>query len=142
MNKGASHANLFAPQGYINASPLLRSRVVNGCGTDGWKGQLVPEKIWGLPVTAACNIHDWMYSAGFDIADKREADRAFLNNMLRLIDAAGGIGLLRWLRRKRALKYYQAVAEFGGAAFWDSKNEIINTISAVKALEISNEESI
>lgn len=128
---------LYAPESYIEAPPEVRAKVVNGCGTDGWKGQLVPETIWGLPVTAACNIHDWMYVAGVSIEDKATADRSLLNNMLRLIESAGGFAPLRWLRRRGARKYYEAVSHFGGPAFWDSKNEVHNTISAVKALEVS-----
>lgn len=63
-----------------------------------------------------------MYAAGSTIADKEEADRVFLNNMLRLITAAGGLGALRWLRRQRASRYYEAVCLFGGPAFWGGKN--------------------
>ncbi len=130
-------AILYAPESYVDAEPDVRAAVVNGCGTEGWKGELVPETIWGLPVTAACNIHDWMYVEGISIADKQKADRAFLNNLLRLIETAGGLALLRWLRRRGAHKYYEAVSHFGGPAFWDNKNEVHNIISAVKALEVA-----
>lgn len=131
------NANLYVPASWRTAGPEVRSLAINGCGTEGWKGALIPETLWGLPVTAACNIHDWMYVAGVDIDDKNEADRVFLNNMLRLITAAGGPGWLQALRRRRARTYYQAVSHFGGPAFWDNKNEIVNTISAIKALEVS-----
>lgn len=113
---------LFAPATYVAASPTIRDAVVNGCGTSGWKGALVPETLWGLSVTPACNIHDWMYAIGSTIAEKEEADRVFLNNMLRLIEVAGGIWLLQRLRRHRAWVYYQAVHRFGGPAFWAGKN--------------------
>jgi len=82
----------------------------------------VPETIWLLDISEACNIHDWMYIAGSTIADKDEADRVFLNNMLRLIEAAGGWRLVQRLRRNRAWIYYQAVGRFGGPAFWSGKN--------------------
>lgn len=116
-------ATLYAPPGYISASTEVREKVVNGCGRDGWKGQLVPDRIWWLEIEEACNIHDWMYAAGETLADKQEADRVLLNNLLRLIDAAGGPWWLQWLRRQRASKYYDAVAMFGGPAFWDNKND-------------------
>lgn len=117
------NATLYAPPAYVNASPEVIARVVNGCGTSGWKGELVPETMYGLDVSPACNIHDWMYAAGSTLAEKDEADRVLLNNCLRLIAAAGGLNLLRWLRRRRAHTYYEAVHAFGGPAFWEGKNQ-------------------
>lgn len=114
--------NLFAPRSYIKATDKEKRAVCNGCGTSGWKGELVPETVWGLSITAACNIHDWMYHTGESICDKDEADRAFLNNMLRVIDNAGGNWLIKKLRRRRARTYYIAVRDFGGPAFWAGKN--------------------
>ena len=115
-------AVLYAPERYIQASPEVRRAVANGCGPSGWKGYLVPETIYLLPVGETCDIHDWMYAEGETIADKDVADRTFLNNLLRLIEAAGGPRPLQWLRRRRALKYYRAVCLFGGPAFWAFKN--------------------
>ena len=37
---------------------------VNGCGPDGWKGKLIPDKshVWeGVDWTSACNVHDRDY---------------------------------------------------------------------------------
>ena len=76
----------------------------------------IPNTMYGLDVEEAGNIHDYMYHIGRTIEDKAEADRTFLNNMLRLINDRGG--LLAPLRRRRALKYYEAVVYFGGPAFW------------------------
>lgn len=114
---------LYAPEGYWAALPETLKQITNGCGTSGWKGALVPETIYFLSVKAACNIHDYMYAAGRTLADKAEADRVFLNNMLRIIEAAGGCSLLKMLRRRRARIYFEAVDHFGGPAFWDGKNE-------------------
>ena len=129
----AAHALLFAPAAYVAAPADVRRLVVNGCGTGGWKGALVPDTIYGLDVAPACNIHDWMYQAGSGIADKDEADRTLLNNLLRLIDAAGGPWWLRRLRRRRALVYYEAVRLFGGPAFWSGKNPPDTLIHAAAA---------
>jgi hypothetical protein len=115
-------AALYAPESYVRAVPDVRRYVANGCGPSGWKGYLVPETIYLLPVREACDIHDWMYAEGETIADKDSADRTFLNNLLRLINAAGGPRWLVWLRTRRALKYYKAVCLFGGPAFWKEKN--------------------
>lgn len=132
-----SGAILYAPDSFILATPAVRAKVVNGCGTKGWKGKLVPETIYGLTVTAACNIHDWMYNAGSTIEEKDEADRTFLNNLLRLIDAAGGPAWLRWLRRHRARIYFDAVHLYGGPAYWDTKNPLSHTLTALEAMEVA-----
>lgn len=117
-------AVLYAPAEYVRALPNVRRLISNGCGVSGWKGKLVPDTIWGLKITEACNIHDWEYAAGATIADKDAADRAFHNNMLRLIDAdTSRLGrMLKPLRRRRAWVYYEAVQHLGGPAFWAEKN--------------------
>lgn len=129
----AGHAELFAPASYVTAGTQTRALVVNGCGPGGWKVDLVPDSIWGLDVSAACNIHDWMYTAGRTLADKDEADRVLLNNLLRLVAAAGGPAWLRWLRRRRARTYFDAVRIFGGPAFWTHKNPHDHLITAAAA---------
>lgn len=120
---------LYAPQSFIAASAAVRAVVTNGCGAKGWKVDLVPDTLYGLDVADVCDIHDWMYAEGETIADKDEADRVLLNNLLRKIAAKTKYVWLRWLRRKRALKYYQAVAEFGGPAFWAEKNKPENIVN-------------
>ena len=85
---------------------------------------LVPDKIWGLDITEACNIHDWTWDKAFASWDEfRRWNLVFLNNLMRIISAKTKWKWLRILRRRRALKYYQAVEEFGASIFWDSKNE-------------------
>ena len=114
-------AELYAPEQYWLLYDVARAELVNGCGTRGIIGILVPDTIWGLRITTACNIHDWMYGVGTILADKEEADRVFLNNMLRLID--GGWWWLKRPRILRAREYYQAVKICGGPAFWSGKNK-------------------
>jgi len=113
---------LFTPPEYLNATPNERRKVVNGCGTSGWKGLLVPETLWGLSVTESCDIHDWMYHHGETLEDKEKADRVFLNNMVRTINHQKSWRWLKKLRLHRAKIYHMAVADFGGAAFWEGKN--------------------
>ena len=115
---------LWAPAAYTQATPKEIARVIGrgGCGGgDGIGDCLVPDKMWGLSVHPACMIHDWMYDCGVTIEDKNEADRVFLNNVLRIIDAANSWWWLRRLRRRRAATYYHAVRLFGGPAFWSGK---------------------
>ena len=115
---------LFAPETYKKLTATALAAVANGCGAAGWKIDLVPDTLWGLGIRAACDIHDYMYHTGETIEDKNEADRVFLNNMLRLITAKTKNKWLRHLRRRRALLYYFAVKNFGGPAFWDGKNQL------------------
>lgn len=117
-------ALLYAPAEYWELTPeQLKDIIGEGrCGPGKLGGKIVPDRIWGLNIKPACSIHDFMWAVGATDEDRREADRAFLNNILRLIDAAAGPWLLVALRRHAAAKYYRAVADFGGPAFWAGKN--------------------
>jgi len=123
-------AQLYAPEFYMTLAPEDRARMVNGCGPGGWKLDIVPDTIYGLDISSACDIHDYMYTVGLELADKEEADRVFLNNMLRLIQANSSCWLLRKLRRQRARTYYEAVSHFGGPAFWSGKNPQTHLVAA------------
>lgn len=111
---------LFAPETYKKLSAVAKAAIVNGCGAMR-SFDLVPDNLYGLAITEACNIHDYMYHTGETIEDKNEADRVFFNNMLRLINAKTKYKWLKRLRRRRAWVYYLAVKNFGGPAFWDGK---------------------
>jgi len=118
-------AILFIPQSMQQAYPEVLEEVCNGCGTGGWKGSLVPDTMYLLSVRDACQIHDWMYYEGETIEDKDKADRAFLNNLIRIINAKSKSRILKYLRLRRAKKYYLAVKYLGGPAFWSDKNKSI-----------------
>ena len=113
---------LYSPSSFLIASVSQLERDCNGCGAAGsWLRP--PSKIYGTLIVYACIIHDWQYSKGCTIEDKDEADRVFLNNMIRLINRDSK----KWykpsfLQRRRALKYYYAVKCLGGDAFWAGKN--------------------
>ena len=115
---------LFAPSGYWTLTEAARDELCNGCGPDGILSILVPDTLYGLRITPACNIHDYMYALGKTIEDKDSADRAFLNNMVRIVDAGTRWRWLKRLRIRRAKIYYRAVAELGGAYFWAGKNSL------------------
>lgn len=123
----AKRVCLIRPKLYDTISEEERFRICNGCGASG-QVDYVPDRIWGLPITEVCNVHDFMYYLGDSWRDKEEADKIFLINMLRVIDEAPRKGLLqrilRKLRKIRALSYYNAVRHFGGLAFWADKTYI------------------
>jgi hypothetical protein len=113
---------LFAPPDYWMLTKDQRADISNGCGTRGLLGLLVPDTVYFLSIKSACDIHDFMYAIGINIKDKQEADRVFLNNMMRIIDHETRWDWLKVLRLRRAKTYYQAVKNFGGLAFWSGKN--------------------
>jgi len=123
---------LFSPEGYDDLTKEDKKRICNGCGPRS-KFDFVPDTIYGLNISEACNRHDYMYEKAYpNIEAKKEADRVFLNNIIRIIDhetkkRIGWDGLsfknpLIWLRKRRAYKYYLAVKNFGGPSFWKDKN--------------------
>ena len=113
---------LFAPASFwtLDEGELKQLR----CGPGrGLLELLVPETIYGLRITTACAIHDFMYRLGGNDKDKCEADDVFLNNMIRIIEAHTKNRVVLWARLKRAQLYYQVVRNFGGPAFWMGKNK-------------------
>ena len=115
---------LYAPASFLTATEQQLLEVCNGCGAAGsWFRP--PKRIYGTLIVYACHIHDWMYDSGSTNEDRDEADRTMCNNMMRLIDRDAD----KWhkptfLQRRRALKYYWAVHNFGGSAFWAGKNQV------------------
>lgn len=115
---------LSAPESYRIASVQEHNRVCNGCGTKGLGGWLVPDTLFGLDISEACDIHDWRYAEGASWGEKDVADREFLSNMLTIIRAETGLiaALLRPFRLHRANAYFNAVRVFGRAAYAKGKN--------------------
>jgi len=106
---------LYAPINYYKATPEQLSKVCNGCGAKN--GIKVPNTMWGLDISEACNRHDWMYSEGRSLADFYFANAVFIMNLAIIITTQGS----KWLapfRLARATKYFMAVQELGQDAFW------------------------
>ena len=113
--------DLHLSESYRNATDKERAAYCNGCGARG--GMPVPKTFWGLSMVDACNVHDWDYQHGATLADKQTADRFMLFNMLIIIEAQTGWyqTALKLMRRRRAMKYYEAVTMLGSKAFWANK---------------------
>lgn len=112
---------LVAPLEYWAVPPEDMHLHVSGrCGPGkGFVEKLIPEKLWGLSVTKACEIHDFMYEFGEKTKEyKRAADNVFLSNMLTLVDRNTKWGWLKWLRKRAAFGYYQKVCSFGDPWFF------------------------
>jgi len=119
-NTKQGHPRLISSWGYKNITPEEKARVCNGAGAAGqWISSIIPNTMYGLDCTAAFDIHDYDYDVGSSRADKERADRNLLMNLLTLIEHRGG-----WLRIPRnalAMRYYEAVNEFGDEAFFKGK---------------------
>lgn len=92
------------------------------CGAgEGLGDVIIPETIWGLSVSVACEIHDisWEVAEATE-ADRRAADEAFLINMLSIIKARSN-WFMRILRNQRAMVYYNAVDSEKNHVFWNIK---------------------
>lgn len=120
---------LYAPKEYADqpccyheATPEAINEVAGGCGPGGTGDYLVPDTMYFLSVKPACSIHDWMYRWGLFEKHKILSDEVFLNNMIRIIKHQKSCRLIEQLRLRRARIYYAAVRDFGGPAFWSSKN--------------------
>jgi len=107
---------LYAPKEYWELTEKQKKRICNGCGAKGSKlNAFIPQGKF----REACNIHDYMYAVGKNGNDKRKADRVFINNLFRIVDASPR--LLRPIRKMQAKSYYLAVDKFGDEAFWKGK---------------------
>lgn len=123
----AQRGGIVAPLYFWNMTARERREICNGAGPAGkllWiaKASLVPDTFFGLRITAAANAHDAMYEYGRTWADKRNADRVFLFNMISLVDERTTrrkvLGtILRVLRWHRAWIYFLAVRFMGYSAF-------------------------
>ncbi|MGJ0489609.1 hypothetical protein [Methylobacter sp.] len=113
---------LLSDAGYKQLTTEEKARICNGAGAAGrWISSFIPNTMYGLDCIEAFDIHDYDYHVGITRADKDRADRRMLDNLLILINHAGG--LLAWLRRRRAMKYYEAVHQFGDSAFFHKGND-------------------
>jgi len=106
---------------YKALTPEEKAKIVNGAGAaDQWISSFIPNTMYGLDVTECFNIHDFDYHVGVSRKDKNVADRRLLENLMIAINANSGF-IMGMLRRRRALKYYEAVHKFGDDAFFKNK---------------------
>jgi len=97
---------LECDQSFRDASQDLIDATCNGCGARD--GIDVPDTIWGLSITRACNVHDWDYQRGISAQMKDIADDRFRRNLQKLIDHAYSNSgwLLRFTNIRRLLRCF------------------------------------
>ena len=113
--------NLAAPWSFWTADVELRKSVVNGCGPGAIGDLIVPDKILGLNVKAACEIHDWMFcvykcSEGFCLAND-----LFRKNMIRINHQHQGMGILKKARVPLILVYHFFVENAGKPFYFEAQ---------------------
>ena len=126
MVKMKKQIKLKSQYDYYNMPEEVIKKISNGCGDGSWKNILIPETIYGLNIKECCTVHDIGYYFGISDYGKTSADKIFLENMYTLIKH--GTWWLRFLRRRRAIKYYLAVKYFGKKAYMSNKEGINNDI--------------
>lgn len=120
----------------------------NGCGTDGWKGKLVPDKIGIIDLSGPCGDHDkgystWVPASEFTI-QKDKIDEQFLYDIEALINEAYLEGKMSFTVRQDylawALAYNLAVSFAGKGAFLDAQDAVsaYNCNSSAKNLRSLN----
>ena len=109
--------NIYVPESFWKYDEVTLAMMTNGCGPKGIGDFIVPDTAYLLSIKAACIIHDFMYSIGETLLDKKRADKFFKDNMLKIINKKSKFWLLKILRRIRAFEYYEAVSIGGYEAF-------------------------
>ena len=103
---------LLAPLDYVLASREEKEKIVNQCGPDGFLNRIVPNYLFGLDVSEACNIHDWEFAWARNSKEFKEADWTFKRNLEHLIKAKTQDSFLRFIRLALAKVYYLAVRSY------------------------------
>lgn len=108
---------LLAPEAYRAASRAEIEARTNGCGPQGWRGDIVADldSLAGLDISEPCRVHDWMYGIGGTFEERLTADIMLYLNIAALVLRTGGP--LAPVRMAGAAAMYVAVRA-GGAAHW------------------------
>ena len=113
-------ARLLAPLSMIKASMPEIMRKTNGCGRAGWEERAVPDTVYGLDISCACRVHDWMCGEAEERSALHQdqdrlteeeifADKIFAANLVGYIKGKTPFAPLCWLRLRRIFKYVDAV---------------------------------
>jgi len=105
---------------------------LNGCGPQGWREKVVPDKawwLWGVNFKRACMEHDLCYGLGGDEGDRFEADCRFRDNIRKAMDNHWFCKMWGWRPSVKArmklteVSYYRAVKYGGKGSFFYHSRE-------------------
>ncbi len=93
------------------------------CGAgDGIGNLIVPETIWGVPISPACFVHDKMWGKAAPTWEAfHHSNSVFLTNIIAHIQKQSSSKFLEHIRMYRAVTYYNAVNTLGASVFWGLK---------------------
>jgi len=109
--------NLYARKEFWDLTADEIKEISNGCGAANAAVDYVPDSIYGLKISVACDIHDFDYYTGGSKEDKILSDLMLLINILLIIKQHRGNKFIQTLRFSRAIKYFFMVDFFGEDAF-------------------------
>lgn len=95
------------------------------CGAgDGFLNDIVPEKVWGIPISPACFVHDYMWKISeASWGDFHYSNDVFLVNITSLLRHQSKSNLLYHFRLYRMITYFNAVDTIGSVIFWHMKRK-------------------
>jgi len=108
---------LLAPTAWWKMNSLERLEYSNGCGPktgSGLLAWLIPDRVYGLLIRLACDIHDYCWAVARTQEDFEISDEAFRFNLFSIIESVRYSFWKRWLlwlRSYRATSYYRSVRE-------------------------------
>jgi hypothetical protein len=109
-------SGLVAPEGYLRLTPAQHQTICNGAGTKQFD---VPDRLFGLSITAAADVHDYMYKMAKNKRDMIIADIVFFLNMT-ILAIKKDRNAACWLERRMLLPrlicilgYFVGVYRFG-----------------------------
>lgn len=107
----------------IEFPSLYVANYTSHCGAGkGLSDVIVPETLWGLKVSPACFVHDFMWDeASPTWNDFHISNSVFLRNILSIVECNSASSILKRLRMYRAVTYYNAVDSIGESVFWNIK---------------------
>jgi len=95
------------------------------CGAgQGFGDKIVPETAWGLYLTLACYVHDYMWDAStYSRHDFEQSNIVFFQNNVTIITKVSRSEVLKHIRLYRAVTMYDAVDSLGWPIFKKLKEE-------------------
>lgn len=129
---------LLAPPEYWLLKPEERDLYVNGCGPEGWLGNIVPDHPLWFDFKPACWIHDYEYAEGVTEYDWRLANRHLYANMVRIIRATTQSRIQRSLGYGIARLYLDAVeGAIGHSVFFRGKDKFLGVLMVEGEVELT-----
>jgi len=105
----------------VDSDICLNFGEANGCGAKG--GWPIFHTMYLLDIEVACYLHDIAWAVAETKEDVYRANKAFEQNLYKIIDANSN-RLMNFLRRRRALKYYIAVKYMGTQSYLEERGMV------------------